>query len=110
MKGLVAAACATLVLATLISRGAGQPAAPQRALGKVSAPAVDADDVAQPLPPAAAAKAAPWAADHGDVDAHQIAHNIHKLMPGSHGDSPPDAFVEHIGAGALRNASTFGPF
>eukprot|EP01045_Picozoa_sp_COSAG04_P009420 COSAG04_NODE_543_length_12846_cov_7.281556_5_plen_509_part_00 len=107
MKTPTIIVCTALVLATLASRGAGQPAAPQRALGT---PAVDADDVAQPLPPAAAAKAAPWPADHGDVDAQQIAHDLHKLQPNPRGDSPPDALVEHIEA-ALHNATTLlGPF
>eukprot|EP01045_Picozoa_sp_COSAG04_P015552 COSAG04_NODE_1236_length_7618_cov_4.893470_1_plen_454_part_10 len=108
MKTAAAAACAALMLAVFPSPGAGQPAGAQRAQesGKASAPLID---VAQPLPAAAAATAAPWAADHDDIDANQTAHDIYKLMPGVHGDSPPDAFVKHIET-ALRNASTLGPF
>eukprot|EP01045_Picozoa_sp_COSAG04_P033062 COSAG04_NODE_6699_length_1274_cov_1.689362_1_plen_171_part_10 len=101
MKTAAAAACAALALAAFLPLGSGQPAAAQRAQesGKASAPLID---VSQPEPGVAAAEPAPWASDYGNLDAHQIAHSLHDMMPSAHGDSPPVALVNDIEA-ALRN-------
>ena len=91
MKTAAAAACAAVVLGAFASLSAGNLAAPQRAQEASATGTQEGDPAlaqqpggaaaaAQPLPPTA--EAAPWPAHHGDLDAHQLAHNLHKFMPG----------------------------
>ena len=74
MKGLVAAACAALVLATLISRGAGQPAAAQRA-----------QDSDKPKDGAVNHRIANWIGDRLGWPSHVD----ESIVPGSAGPVPP---------------------
>ena len=105
MNTAAATACAALVLAAFPSPGAGQPAAAQRAheSGKASAPLVD---VAQPPPAAAAAKAAPWASSLAGVDAHQLAHQIHEMIPSARGETSAHNAIARIEAELRRAART----
>ena len=93
-----------LVLATmaLLSPSPGTatsptaPAQPERVTQR-SADLIGSAPGALPRQPGATHRTAPWAATAADIDTHQLAHDIHKLMHHTdNADPPPEHDIERI--------------
>eukprot|EP01045_Picozoa_sp_COSAG04_P033663 COSAG04_NODE_7057_length_1200_cov_1.249773_1_plen_355_part_10 len=87
--------------------------------GAARSSAVDPPQLGGKLHPAIAATAplaatvstqhtAPWAERTADVDMHQLAHQIRKMMPSAHGDTTPDEAIGRIETELQRSRATLG--